>query len=261
MNAELDCSVCESLRRDSLVITQLWRYVTSPSMDPGSLLSGFRTGLNIALREAENETFHQKIACSAFYSVHHSGVKAGRVVSLCGHVSTGLGCVIVGMKEGTSLSYSIAVSGPVSLRSLRANGGGRGHSQRGCGPAARPTDCGLSYQGCPSAFSSELWDQITSSAVVIFLPPKPVSQQGMADWRPEVRKGQGGKLSHFPYCSCLSCPMVYMQLIYSQKREREEKKEKRWLIEAGMPVKFCNFSALSDGEREGGSGVEVVGGG
>jgi len=26
-------------------------------------------------------------------------------------------------------------------------------------------------------------------------------------------------------------------------------------------VKFCNFSAQSDGEREGGSGVEVVGGG
>lgn len=39
---ELDCSVCESLRHHSLVITQLWRYVTSPSMDPGSLLSGFR---------------------------------------------------------------------------------------------------------------------------------------------------------------------------------------------------------------------------
>lgn len=68
--------------------------------------------------------------------------------------------MIVGMKEGTSLSCSIAVSGPVSLRSLRANGGGRGHSQRGCGPAARPTDCGMSYQGCPSAFISELWDQV-----------------------------------------------------------------------------------------------------
>lgn len=64
------------------------------------------------------------------------------------------------MKEGTSLSCSIAVSGPVSLRSLRANGGGRGHSQRGCGPAARPTDCGMSYQGCPSAFIFELWDQV-----------------------------------------------------------------------------------------------------
>lgn len=72
----------------------------------------------------------------------------------------GPSCVIVGMKEGTSLSCSIAVSGPVSLRSPRANGGGRGHSQWGCGPVARPTDCDMSYQGCPSAFTSELWDQV-----------------------------------------------------------------------------------------------------
>lgn len=43
-------------------------------------------------------------------------------------------------------------------------------------------------------------------------------------------------------------------ILTEERREERRKKKKSWLIEAGMPVKFCSFSALNDGEGKGGSG-------
>ncbi len=59
-----------------------------------------------------------------------------------------------------------------------------------------------------------------------------------------------GKFFHFPYCSCLSCPLVYMQLWYIHRREKEE----------GVLNSVVFLHWVMEREREA-VVVEVVGGG